>query len=321
MTDRFELNSSRDTYRLQKLAGFQIKILRSALTRYPNVKKVVYSTCSLNPEENEDVVRQVLETNNEFKLVPADTFMNKAWINFGSSDFGNIGKYCLYARPDEDLTNGFFLAVFERLKEGENNEFYNGRVLNYRKNMDQKQARKHKKNWNNKDVDISKDNNENNMEIDTSRIIKTKKHIRREGLDNKFIENNVTDYSHEDIRIDKPKRKKIQQKTESSNISEELDSKNEVQDNLEAHVARKSKEKKREHTEELTMIANDSSNLFRKVKSSKKSKKKKHTLENVDGCEQSIIKYDTNERNEINCADKQKSHKMKQTKVVKETHH
>lgn len=315
MTDRLELNSSRNTYRLQKLAGFQIKILRSALTRYPNVKKVVYSTCSLNPEENEDVVRQVLETNNEFKLVPADTFMNKAWVNFGSSDFGNIGKYCLYARPDEDLTNGFFLAVFERLEEGENNEFYNGRVLNYRKNIDQKQARKHKKNWINKDVDISKDNNEsaeNKMEIDTSRIIKTKKH-KREGLDNKFVENNVTDYSHEDIRIGKPKRKKTKEKTESSDISEELDSKYEGQDKLEAHVAIKNKEKKREYTEELSMIANDSSNQFREVKSSKKSKKKKRMLENVredNGCEQRIIKYDI-----------QKSHKMKQTKVVKETYH
>lgn len=315
MTDRLELNSSRNTYRLQKLAGFQIKILRSALTRYPNVKKVVYSTCSLNPEENEDVVRQVLETNNEFKLVPADTFMNKAWVNFGSSDFANIGKYCLYARPDEDLTNGFFLAVFERLEEGENNEFYNGRVLNYRKNIDQKQARKHKKNWINKDVDISKDNNEsaeNKMEIDTSRIIKTKKH-KREGLDNKFVENNVTDYSHEDIRIGKPKRKKTKEKTESSDISEELDSKYEGQDKLEAHVAIKNKEKKREYTEELSMIANDSSNQFREVKSSKKSKKKKRMLENVredNGCEQRIIKYDI-----------QKSHKMKQTKVVKETYH
>lgn len=144
MTNRIEQNATRDSFRLQKLAGFQIKILRAALTRFPNVKRVVYSTCSLYAEENEDVVRQVLETNDNFKLVPAGDFLTNEWTNFGSSEFGKIGSYCLYARPETDFTNGFFLAVFERLEEGEHNEFYNGRVKNFRKDMDKKEARREK---------------------------------------------------------------------------------------------------------------------------------------------------------------------------------
>ncbi|XP_066247676.1 28S rRNA (cytosine-C(5))-methyltransferase [Euwallacea similis] len=161
MTDRLDHNLIKDSFRLQKLAGFQIKILRAALSRYPNAQRIVYSTCSLYPEENEDVVRQVLETNNNFKLVTAGKFLDNQWCNFGSSDFGKIGEYCLYAKPNEDLSNGFFLAVFERLKDGEFNEFYNDRTSNYEKQMEQKKAKRDKKRKLNTPDLASKDKNEN----------------------------------------------------------------------------------------------------------------------------------------------------------------
>lgn len=148
MTNRLEVCTEpmSNPGRLQQLAGFQIMILRSALTRYPNAKRVVYSTCSLNTEENEDVVRQVLETNNLYKLVPAGDFLQNNWTNFGSSSFGKIGQYCLYARPEDDLTNGFFLAVFERLAEGEENEFYNNRASRYITNMQRNKTRRENRN-------------------------------------------------------------------------------------------------------------------------------------------------------------------------------
>jgi len=40
--------------RLEKLASFQSVILKKALS-FPNVKRVVYSTCSIHNEENEKV--------------------------------------------------------------------------------------------------------------------------------------------------------------------------------------------------------------------------------------------------------------------------
>ncbi|KAM0686819.1 putative 28S rRNA (cytosine-C(5))-methyltransferase, partial [Conglomerata obtusa] len=43
------------------------KILCHAL-RYKNVSKVVYSTCSIHREENEDVVAYCLERNTDFKI-------------------------------------------------------------------------------------------------------------------------------------------------------------------------------------------------------------------------------------------------------------
>lgn len=46
--------------RLQALAGFQLRALCHALT-FPSLQRLVYSTCSLCQEENEDVVRAALQ--------------------------------------------------------------------------------------------------------------------------------------------------------------------------------------------------------------------------------------------------------------------
>lgn len=45
--------------RLERLAGFQILILRRALTAFPKAKRVLYSTCSTHTQENEQVVKEV----------------------------------------------------------------------------------------------------------------------------------------------------------------------------------------------------------------------------------------------------------------------
>lgn len=46
--------------RLQALAGFQLRALDHALT-FPSLRRLVYSTCSLCQEENEDVVQEALQ--------------------------------------------------------------------------------------------------------------------------------------------------------------------------------------------------------------------------------------------------------------------
>lgn len=46
--------------RLQALAGFQRRVLNHALS-FPALQRLVYSTCSLHQEENEDVVQAVLQ--------------------------------------------------------------------------------------------------------------------------------------------------------------------------------------------------------------------------------------------------------------------
>ncbi|KAL3287830.1 hypothetical protein HHI36_002289 [Cryptolaemus montrouzieri] len=131
ITDRVEIEDydlQNKILRLRKLCAFQAKLLRYALTSFPQAKRVVYSTCSVNSEENEDVVRQVLETCKDFKLVDARKTL-KSWNDSGSIVFPELGKMCVYASPEKDKTNGFFVAVLERLKEGEKNPYLNVQLL------------------------------------------------------------------------------------------------------------------------------------------------------------------------------------------------
>lgn len=46
--------------RLRALAGFQQRALCHALT-FPSLQRLVYSTCSVCQEENEDVVQEALQ--------------------------------------------------------------------------------------------------------------------------------------------------------------------------------------------------------------------------------------------------------------------
>jgi len=47
--------TDKDATRLKKLASIQVRLLMHAMRSFPNVKKIVYSTCSIYPEENEEV--------------------------------------------------------------------------------------------------------------------------------------------------------------------------------------------------------------------------------------------------------------------------
>ncbi|XP_076648392.1 nop2/Sun-like domain containing protein 5 [Halictus rubicundus] len=101
-------------HRLKKLQAFQVFLLRHALLNFPNVKRVVYSTCSINPEENEQVVDEVLgNIGDAYKLVSIKNKFKNDWKNYSSPEY-QCSDNCLYASSEQDLCNGFFVAVFER---------------------------------------------------------------------------------------------------------------------------------------------------------------------------------------------------------------
>ncbi|XP_044089542.1 28S rRNA (cytosine-C(5))-methyltransferase isoform X1 [Neovison vison] len=97
--------------RLQALAGFQQRALRHALS-FPSLQRLVYSTCSLCQEENEDVVWDALQQNpGAFRLAP----VLPSWPHRGLGTFPGA-EHCLRASPETTLTGGFFVAVLERVE-------------------------------------------------------------------------------------------------------------------------------------------------------------------------------------------------------------
>lgn len=100
--------------RLRNLQSIQVYLLRYALLNFPKAKRVVYSTCSVHPEENEQVIDEVLANiGDAYRLVPIKDILKENWLNFSSLEY-NCSDKCLYSKPDVDLCNGFFVAMFER---------------------------------------------------------------------------------------------------------------------------------------------------------------------------------------------------------------
>ncbi|KAH9481642.1 25S rRNA (cytosine-C(5))-methyltransferase rcm1 [Psilocybe cubensis] len=109
--------------RLDKLAAFQLMMIKHAM-RFPNVKKIVYSTCSIHATENERVVCNALESEEavagSFQLAP-QTEVLPTWPRRGypeemtsSPDQASSLVRCL---PGEDATNGFFVSCFIKVQD------------------------------------------------------------------------------------------------------------------------------------------------------------------------------------------------------------
>ncbi|KAI8897249.1 S-adenosyl-L-methionine-dependent methyltransferase [Globomyces pollinis-pini] len=104
-----ESNAESAEDRVKSLAEFQKEILLHAF-KFPKVKRIVYSTCSKHNEENELVVKHVLEENKAFRLVQGSF---PTWDRRGVPIIKGA-KHVIRTLPEEDKTIGFFVAHFER---------------------------------------------------------------------------------------------------------------------------------------------------------------------------------------------------------------
>ena len=108
---------------LARLAQRQLAILRSALAPVAPGGRLIYSTCSLEKEENENVVEQALSENKSFRLLDCRTELNRlkesgelTWSDQGSPDPASLtsGPY-LRTLPGVHPCDGFFAAILERV--------------------------------------------------------------------------------------------------------------------------------------------------------------------------------------------------------------
>ena len=102
---------------LRDLAQRQLAILRSALAQVAPGGRVIYSTCSLEKQENEDVVEQALAENHAFRFLDCRTELERlkstgelTWPNPESLTRGSF----LRTIPGVHTCDGFFAALLEK---------------------------------------------------------------------------------------------------------------------------------------------------------------------------------------------------------------
>ncbi|XP_037100202.1 probable 28S rRNA (cytosine-C(5))-methyltransferase [Syngnathus acus] len=111
LQDRTSADPQKDASRLASLASFQLRCLNHGL-RFPRLKRLIYSTCSVHSQENEEVVTACLQQNPGFRLVP----LLPEWPERGLPPLSQ----CLRASVNGMRTHGFFVALLERCNEADN---------------------------------------------------------------------------------------------------------------------------------------------------------------------------------------------------------
>jgi 16S rRNA (cytosine967-C5)-methyltransferase len=101
---------------LLRLQGYQVEILRAATQRVSHGGRIVYSTCSLEPEENEDVIDQALAADSSLRVVRCGDELEKLRASgefIWAGDSLVRGSY-LRTIPGVHPCDGFFAAVIAR---------------------------------------------------------------------------------------------------------------------------------------------------------------------------------------------------------------
>jgi 16S rRNA (cytosine967-C5)-methyltransferase len=101
---------------LPDLAARQHAILRSAIAQLTPGGRVIYSTCSLEKEENEDVAERVLQETNSCRLIDCRTELNRlkaeGTLTWPDPNSLTLGPY-LRTLPGTHSCDGFFAAILE----------------------------------------------------------------------------------------------------------------------------------------------------------------------------------------------------------------
>ncbi|XP_039746981.1 28S rRNA (cytosine-C(5))-methyltransferase [Pararge aegeria] len=269
-----------DETRLAKLTSLQEKFLKHAMNSFPNAKRIVYSTCSMFPEENERVVTNIVKASRaKWRVKDVKELLKDQWNNFGSGMYGSMGTRCLYAKPDTDLTIGFFLAVLDKdLRDNEKQQDDNNMANNHNK-KDQKFKNKSTQNEDVNDVQIEQCETKNEIveekdltknykehtanpevsgELNYENIPKTKK--KKRNRDSKKFEIPVEEYEISEskeipsdaikIELNTTKKKKKKNKDKSFEICESSENNKSLEINDEIEISYKKNRKKRTNDSE-----------------------------------------------------------------------
>jgi 16S rRNA (cytosine967-C5)-methyltransferase len=100
-----------------RLQAYQSEILRAAMEQVAPGGRLIYSTCSLEPEENSEVVEKALAINSSFRLVDCRAELLRLRQD-GALQIENVDSFLsgpyLRTIPGVHQCDGFFAAILEK---------------------------------------------------------------------------------------------------------------------------------------------------------------------------------------------------------------
>lgn len=94
---------------LKSITQTQLAILKSAATLLKSGGRLVYATCSILPEENEDIVASFLQENKNFIVIPVCNILTQLHMPL------TVAGDALRLWPHQHATDGFFAMVIQKL--------------------------------------------------------------------------------------------------------------------------------------------------------------------------------------------------------------
>ncbi|MBT6995188.1 RsmB/NOP family class I SAM-dependent RNA methyltransferase [Candidatus Woesearchaeota archaeon] len=103
-------------FSIKRLAGIQKQLIKTAFENLKKGGELVYSTCTLEPEEDEGVISYLLDNFSDAKVVKVnlDLKHGSPIISFNGKEYNSGVKKCLRIWPQDNGTDGFFITKIKK---------------------------------------------------------------------------------------------------------------------------------------------------------------------------------------------------------------
>jgi NOL1/NOP2/sun family putative RNA methylase len=102
---------------VERMAKTQLKLIRQAYKQLKPNGILVYSTCTLEPQENEGIISQLLNENKDAELQDININLKRTQpITKYREEYNQEVIKCLRIHPQNNDTEGFFVAKIKKIK-------------------------------------------------------------------------------------------------------------------------------------------------------------------------------------------------------------
>ena len=104
---------------VKKLSGIQKQLLKTAFANLKVGGTLVYSTCTMEPHENEAVVSHLLDECPDAKVLPItlDIIRGECITSFEGVEYHKDVSKCLRINPQDNDTGGFFVCKIQKVEK------------------------------------------------------------------------------------------------------------------------------------------------------------------------------------------------------------